>query len=150
MLTNAVVAICEVLVPVVAVGAVGNPVNVGDARGAFNNISAELLVILDVFAAIALVFAVMLDVFDVIFVSKAFSALVALVISAVILAVFAAMEVGKVAIVTELTPPTLFTVGKSAVPPKSFANCNFPLTVLVASGVVELVILEATKAVVAT
>ena len=198
----------------VAVGAVGTPVNAGDANGAFNNISAVLLVILvvfevilvskalsafvalvisavildvfaaialvllvilevlevilvssafsafvalvisavilDVLAAIAFVFVVMLDVFDVIFVSKAFSAFVALVISAVILDVFAAMEVGKVAIVAELTPPTLFTVGKSAVPPKSFDNCNFPFTVVVASGVVELVILAATKAVVAT
>jgi hypothetical protein len=41
---------------------------------------------------------------------------------------------GSVAIVVELTPPTLFTVGRSAVPPKSFANLIFPLTVVVASG----------------
>ena len=33
-ITNAVVAICVVFVPVVAVGAVGVPVNAGDARGA--------------------------------------------------------------------------------------------------------------------
>jgi len=66
------------------------------------------------------------------------------------LAVLAAMDVGKIAIVDELTPPTLFTVGKSAVPPKSFDNFNFPLSVVVASGVDELVILAATNAVVAS
>ncbi len=37
--------------------------------------------------------------------------------------------------VAELTPPTLLTTGKSAVPPKSFANFIFPFTVNVASGV---------------
>ena len=35
--TNAVVAICVVLVPEVAVGAIGVPVNVGLARGAFKS-----------------------------------------------------------------------------------------------------------------
>jgi len=39
--------------------------------------------------------------------------------------------------VEELTPPTLFTVGKSAVPPKSLVNCNLPFTDAVASGVIE-------------
>ena len=39
------------------------------------------------------------------------------------------------AIVVELTPPTLFTVGKSAVPPKSLVNFSFPLVVASASGV---------------
>jgi hypothetical protein len=38
-------------------------------------------------------------------------------------------------IVAELTPPTLFTVGKSAVPPKSLVNLSFPFVVEVASGV---------------
>ena len=38
-------------------------------------------------------------------------------------------------IVDELTPPTLFTVGNAAVPPKSFANCNLPFVVASASGV---------------
>ena len=37
--TNAVVAICVVFVPAVAVGAVGTPVNAGDARPAFNAIA---------------------------------------------------------------------------------------------------------------
>ena len=73
-------------------------------------ISAILLVILEVFAAIEFV----LD---------------------VILAVFAAIDVGKVAIVEDNTPPTLFTVGKSAVPPKSFVNLSLPLFVASASGV---------------
>ena len=55
----------------------------------------------------------------------------------VILAVFAAMEVGNAARVDELTPPTLVTVGKSAVPPKSFVNLSLPLFVASASGVDE-------------
>jgi len=53
----------------------------------------------------------------------------------VILVVLAAIDVGKVAMVDELTPPTLFTVGKSAVPPKSFVNLSLPLFVASASGV---------------
>ena len=67
----------------------------------------------------------------------------------VILNVFEAINDGNVVIVDEFTPPTLFTVGKSAVPPKSFANFNLPFVVAVASGVASLVILAATKAVVA-
>ena len=35
--------------------------------------------------------------------------------------------------VEELTPPTLFTVGKAAVPPKSLASCRMPFAVVVAS-----------------
>ena len=38
-----------------------------------------------------------------------------------------------VPIVEELTPPTVFTVGKSAVPPKSLANLIIPFAVVVAS-----------------
>ena len=71
--------------------------NDGDAIFALNAISAIFVVILDVFAAMALV----LD---------------------VILAVFAAIDVGNVAIVEELTPPTLFTEGDPAVPLKSPVN----------------------------
>ena len=56
-------------------------------------------------------------------------------VNEVILAVFEAIDVGNVAIVDELTPPTLFTVGKSAVPPKSFVNLSLPLLVASASGV---------------
>ena len=69
--TNSVVAICVVLVANAAVGAVGVPVNDGDAIVALSNMSA---------------------------------------VFAVILAVFAAINVGKVAIVVELTPPTLLIV----------------------------------------
>ena len=54
-----------------------------------------------------------------------------------------------VVIVDELTPPTLFTTGKSAVPPKSFANFNLPFVVASASGVIEPVTCALTKAVVA-
>ena len=39
----------------------------------------------------------------------------------------------KVVIVDELTPPTLFTVGNAAVPPKSPANCTIPFAFVVAS-----------------
>jgi hypothetical protein len=53
----------------------------------------------------------------------------------VILAELDAINVGKVVIVAELTPPTLFTVGKSAVPPKSLVNLSFPFVVALASGV---------------
>ena len=38
-----------------------------------------------------------------------------------------------VVIVDELTPPTLFTTGMSAVPPKSFANFNLPFVTASAS-----------------
>ena len=65
------------------------------------------------------------------------------------LAVCDAIEVGSVAIVDELTPPTLFTVGAAAVPPKSFVNCIFPLVVAFASGVADPPTTELTNAVVA-
>lgn len=92
------------LVPAVAVGAVGTPVNAGDAMLAFNAILFVLVVILAVLeltlvsnAAISFVFVVMLVVLE-------------------------AINVGKVLIVEELIPPTVFTVGALAVPPKSFVN----------------------------
>ena len=110
--------------PGAAVGAVGVPVNEGDAIVALKAISAIFVVILDVLAAMALV----LD---------------------VILAVFAAIDVGNVARVEELTPPTLFTVGKSAVPPKSLVNFSLPLLVASASGVYEPPTKVETNAVVA-
>jgi hypothetical protein len=140
--TYSVVANFVELSLVAGVGAVGVPVNAGEANEAFNNISALFEVILAVFAftfdvnelilfvlvvmlavldvilvsnaASALVAletsAVMLAVFDVILVSNAASALVALVTSAVMLAVFAFILVGKLEMVLELKPPTLFIV----------------------------------------
>jgi len=54
-----------------------------------------------------------------------------------------------VVIVDEITPPTLLTVGKSAVPPKSLANFNLPFIVLLASATEAFVTYVATKAVVA-
>ena len=51
----------------------------------------------------------------------------------VLLVVAEATVVLIVAIVEEFTPPTLFTVGKSAVPPRSLANLMIPLAVVVAS-----------------
>ena len=62
----------------------------------------------------------------------------------VILAVLDATLVGNVLIVVELTPPTVFTVGKSAVPPKSLVNLILPFTLEVASGVAVAAIPEAT------
>jgi hypothetical protein len=165
-----VVAICVVFVPSAAVGAIGVPVNVGDALFAFNAIAAIFAVMLAVFAAIfvvlvvifvllvaiSAVFAVMLDVLDVTLVSNADSALCALAISAVILDVFEAIfavlvvtDAGNVEIVDELTPPTLFTVGKSAVPPKSFVNLILPFTLAVASGVADPPTIDETNSVVA-
>ena len=180
METNAVVANWFVLVPGAAVGAVGVPVNDGDAIVALNAISEIFVVILEVFdvilavfdvtlifkEAISSVFVVMLEVFEaikfVLFVilvvfaaiefvlavildvfaeialvlDVIFALLVAIsLIFEVILDVFDAIDVGKVAIVDELTPPTLFTVGKSAVPPKSFVNLSLPLLIASASGV---------------
>jgi len=99
-----------VLEPAGAVGAVGIPVNEGDAMGALKAIS---------------------DVFT------------------VMLAVLDATEVGNVPIVVELTPPTLFTVGKSAVPPKSLVNFSLPLVVASASGVIVPPIILETNSVVA-
>jgi len=58
------------------------------------------------------------------------------VVFTVMLAVLDATEVGNVPIVIELTPPTLLTVGKSAVPPKSLVNFSLPLVVASASGVI--------------
>ena len=154
------------LVASAAVGAVGVPVNEGDAIVALNNISAVFAVMLAVLAAIAFVLLVMLAVFAVIavvllvilavFEAIAFVLLVILAVFAlmavvllVILAVFEAINVGKVVIVNELTPPTLFTVGKSAVPPKSFVNFNLPFVRASASGVTEPITCAFTKAVVA-
>lgn len=114
------------LVPAVAVGAVGTPVNAGEAVFAFN--------------AILLMFVVILAVLDITLVSNATISFVLVVI----LAVLEATNVGKVLIVEELIPPTVFTVGKSAVPPKSFVNLILPFTLAVASGVAVAAMPEAT------
>ena len=63
-------------------------------------------------------------------------------LSAVMLAVFAETVVGKVAIVEELTPPTLITIGAVAVPPKSFVNCNIHFVEASASGVTVLLAIK--------
>jgi hypothetical protein len=101
-----------VLVPGAAVSAVGVPVNDGEFMVALSAISDVFVVILAVLAAIEIVLVVILE-------------------------VLAATDVGNVAIVEELTPPTLFTVGKSAVPPKSFVNLSLPFVDELASGVAE-------------
>jgi Na+/H+ antiporter NhaA len=52
----------------------------------------------------------------------------------VILEVLLFIRFGKVAIVEELMPPTLTTVGAEAVPPKSFVNFKMPFVDASASG----------------
>ena len=96
--------------------------NEGELIVAFNAKSVNIEVRLAVFEAIDVVFDVKLEVFE----ATEF-------VNEVILAVLAITDVGNVAIVEELTPPTLFTVGKSAVPPKSFVNLSLPLVVELAS-----------------
>ena len=128
-----------VLVPVAAVGAVGVPVNDGDAIVALSAIALVFDVILFVFvvtlvskAAISFSVVVTLASIEVILeVLVAISFVLAVILTTfaamldlieVILAVFEVIEVGKLAIVEELTPPTLTTVGAVAVPPKSLVN----------------------------
>ena len=93
--------------------------------------------------------AVKLTLVEFILVVNPFSAFVALVISAVMLDVLDEIKVGNVAMVAELIPPTLFTVGADAVPPKSFANCNLPFVLASASGVADPPTTDVTNAVVA-
>jgi hypothetical protein len=123
-LTYSVVAIFVEISLVAGVGAVGVPVNVGEARGAFKAKLVLIVAISDVFVVMLEVavltldvklvmsdeLVVILEVFDNILVSNALSTPVALVTSAVILDVLAFTVVGKLAMVDELTPPTLFTV----------------------------------------
>jgi len=114
-----------------------------------------------VLIAISFVFAVMLEVFEAMFavlvaISFVFAVILAVLaktveLSAVMLEVLVETVVGKVAIVAELTPPTLLTTGAVAVPPKSFVNCNIPFVEASASGVIVLLAIKDafTKAVVA-
>ena len=67
----------------------------------------------------------------------------------VLLELAALIVVLIIVIVDELTPPTLFTVGKSAVPPKSLASFMIPFSVVVA-GVAAFVIWDLTNSAVAT
>jgi hypothetical protein len=148
-----------VLVPGAAVGAVGVPVKLGDAivaRKAMSAILVVMLAVLDVTlvsnAAILFVFDVMLAVLLAIFVAFVLILAVFEVILAVleaILAVLVATVAGNVEIVEELIPPILFTVGASAVPPKSFVNLILPFTLAVASGVADPPTMDETNSVVA-
>ena len=92
--TKAVVAICVVFVPAVAVGALGVPVNVGLAKGAFAFNAVWVAVEIGLFASLVLstfpnptcAFVTpwgldLLEVWELRFVAKVFSALVALVTS---------------------------------------------------------------------
>ena len=111
----------------------------------------------------SLVIEVILFVFPFTFVNNSVTAGAKAVIMFVILAVLVATDVfnevmefvlevilvSNPPIVDELTPPTVFTIGISAVPPKSFVNFNLPFTVELASATDALVTKLATKAVVA-
>jgi hypothetical protein len=115
-----------------------------------------MLAVLDVTlvsnAAILFVFAVMLAVFAAIFAVFVAIFVVFDVILAVLLAIFVSAVVtlvGKFEIVEELIPPILFTVGASAVPPKSFVNLILPFTLAVASGVADPPTMDETNSVVA-
>jgi hypothetical protein len=115
-----------------------------------------MLAVLDVTlvsnAAILFVFAVMLAVFAAIFAVFIAIFVVFDVILAVLLAIFVSAVVtlvGKFEIVEELIPPILFTVGASAVPPKSFVNLILPFTLAVASGVADPPTMDETNSVVA-
>ena len=122
-------------VPAIGVGAVGVPVKDGDAIVALKAISLIFEVILTVFAEISFVLVVTLASIEVIlavfaeilFVLEVISAVfvaisvvlvaillvlvVILFVLVIILAVLVTINAGKVLIVDELTPPTLFTVG---------------------------------------
>ena len=112
-----------------------------------SRLTRVLAVLLEVALLIIVCNEVMLTVFDaILFVLVViFAMFVAMsAVLEVILAVLDATLVGNVLIVEELTPPILFTVGKSAVPPKSFVNLSLPFTLEVASGVAVAAMPEAT------
>jgi hypothetical protein len=137
--------------------------------------SAALAVVASL--AIAVAFAVILDMLDVMLLVKTNSAARAVAASAVIAVAFAVILVvfdatlvfkevilevldvilfvadvilvSKVAMVAEFTPPTVFTVGDVAVPLKSPANCMIPFADVDASDGAAVVTAEVTKAVVA-
>jgi hypothetical protein len=125
----------------------------------FAAIFVAFVVILTVFEltlvfklVILLRFVVILEVLDailVLFVSISAVFIVILSVLEAIFAVFVVTVAGNVDIVDELTPPILFTVGKSAVPPKSFVNLILPFTLAVASGVADPPTIEETNSVVA-
>ena len=126
---------------------------------AFAAIFVAFVVMLTVFEltlvfklVILLRFVVILEVLDailVLFVSISAVFIVILSVLEVIFAVFVVTVAGNVEIVDELTPPILFTVGKSAVPPKSFVNLILPFTLAVASGVADPPTIDETNSVVA-
>ena len=126
---------------------------------AFAAIFVVFVVILAVFEltlvfklVILLRFVVILAVLDailVLFVSISAVFIVILSVLEAIFAVFVVTVTGNVDIVDELTPPILFTVGKSALPPKSFVNLILPFTLAVASGVADPPTIEETNSVVA-
>ena len=154
------------LVPGAAVGAVGVPVKLGEAIVARNAMSAVFVAIFNAFVVILAVFELtlvfklvillrfvvilaVLDAILVLFVSISAVFIVILSVLEAIFAVFVVTVAGNVEIVVELTPPILFTVGKSAVPPKSFVDLILPFKLAVASGVADPPTIDETNSVVA-
>ena len=134
--TNCVVAICVVLVDSAAVIAVGVPVNDGLVDNTTNPLPVELLVPVPPLNTLNGV--VKLNVPDEIAVAVIVPAAKSPLLSRLTIVIGVLVEVADntddaiVVIVDEITPPTLLTIGKSAVPPKSFANFNIPFSVVVA------------------
>ena len=121
-----------------------------------SRLTRVLAVLLEVALLIIVCNEVMLTVFDAIlfvlvvifamFVAMSAVLEVILAVLEAMFAVFVVTDAGNVEMVEELTPPIVFTVGASAVPPKSFVNLIFPFTLAVASGVAVAAIPEATPA----
>ena len=134
--TNCVVAICVVLVDSAAVGAVGVPVNAGFVDNTTSPVPVELFVPVPPLAIVKGV--VKLNVPDEIAVAVIVP-VAKLPLPSRLTIVFGVLSDvadntfdATVVMVVDKTPPILLTVGKSAVPPKSFANFIIPFSVVVA------------------
>ena len=135
--TKAVVAICVELLDASAVTAVGVPVNAGDVDNTTDPVPVDVLVPVP-----PLVIAngvVNVNVPDDIAVAVMVPA-AKLPLTSLLTIVFAVLDDvaestfdATVVIVDDETPPTLFTVGASAEPPKSFVSLIIPLALVVAS-----------------
>ena len=134
--TNSVVAICVELVPGAAVIAVGVPVKAGLVDNTNNPVPVAVLVPVPPLTILNGVVKLKVpdDIAVAVMVPAAKSPLLSLftIVLTVLDDVAESTSDATDVIVDEFTPPTLFTVGKSALPPKSFANFNIPFSVVVA------------------
>ncbi len=134
--TNSVVAICVVLVANAAVGAVGVPVNAGLVDNTTNPVPVELLVPVPPLAilngVVKLNVPVDIAVAEIVPAAKLPLPSRLTIRFGVFSDVAELTDDATVVIVDDKTPPTLLTLGKSAVPPKSFDNFIIPFSVVVA------------------